>query len=561
MKSRWAVLVLLQLSGLGCGGPDAATSSNKRCGTCFAQEACVANTCVLRTSVPLAWAAEITPLSDSAVAAVTEISPPIGATLSADSLTAVTTTFTFDAPKTPVRNAFVAITMASSIRGRPDLTFQASTNVKDDPLTAKVLVPTARAGRGTAVITMTPLSPDDRASPPRTFTGSLSPSLSFRIAANDDVPLPGRLVDAIGDALSTPFVAKAFQDGAVVSNVAAVKVPDPDMPSPSDGTFTINIPAITAGRPVLVGILPQNPNDPHPYFLSMPLLPANSRTYANLDVALPPYISVPAQFSLDVRGDGPDQRAVAGALVRALTRLVPAEDIGTGTTTFLRDAITDEHGRTLLSLLQGRAMSLLEYELAVIPPGNSQYASLCQTILVSNGGSANSPATLQTKPLPRRFKFDGRVLDSAGAPVRGVVVTSAPGSAPPQTCTTGRSPASEVVTLEDGSFTSYLDPGTYQFDYDPPARSPIPRLTEMEVAVDADVTRDVRLPAARVIEGHVRAADGVTSLANATVRFFEPRCQEADCSGPNRKAPWLRGIGQTDEDGAFRIVVPQPAAN
>jgi hypothetical protein len=557
MKTLRLALALTSSAMLACAANKTPATSTGNCDRCKSQEVCVTGICIPRMPVPSTWATEISPSAEDAPNAVTELLTVSGMNpvLTCDSATAVTVKMTYAATKPQPKNAGIVITLAPLIPGRPDMTFQAqATPDETGALKATVSVPMTASKRGMATIGMMPF-PNDRTSPPRTFTATLAPSLSFDVRANDDIPLRGRLIDAGDQPLDATFVARAYQDGAVVSDSVEVG----KNVGSKDGIFILSIPVLASLAPIEVVLLPQT--DGQPYFVSAPRLPS-SNVYANLDVKLPTYISSPAQFSVDVRGERSDGPPVPGALVRALTTLEPTEPAGVGTTTFVRDAITDAQGRAVLPLLPGSAARLLTYQLAVVPPAAEKYATSCSTTRVSSGGgSQGSAANLQTPPLPPRLKFTGKLLDEGGAPVTGVVVTATPDPSPPAACSGARSPMSAASTLEDGSFTLYLDAGTYQIDYDPPGRSPIPRLTEMDVAIDADVTRDVRLPAARVSAGRVRAADGVTWLANATVRFFEPRCKEADCSGPDRKAPWLRGIGQTDEDGAFRIVVPQPTAN
>ena len=103
-----------------------------------------------------------------------------------------------------------------------------------------------------------------------------------------------------------------------------------------------------------------------------------------------------------------------------------------------------------------------------------------------------------------------------------------------------------------GAFLLPVDAGTYQLDYDPPAGSAAPRLTEVGIAVDdSDVTHAVQLPRPGLIEGTVTDADGM-ALQNATVRIFEPRCAAAaGCTVP----PLLRAETFTDGNGRFRAIV------
>ena len=114
-------------------------------------------------------------------------------------------------------------------------------------------------------------------------------------------------------------------------------------------------------------------------------------------------------------------------------------------------------------------------------------------------------------------------------------------------------------TDENGYYELYLDPGSYQVDYDPPSGSSAPRLTKPQLDINADVAHvvlPVQLPAAALIEGDVFDSDDVTRLPNATIRLFEP-CAQAGCTDP----PVLRAETQTDLQGHFRAVVAVPGSN
>ena len=117
-----------------------------------------------------------------------------------------------------------------------------------------------------------------------------------------------------------------------------------------------------------------------------------------------------------------------------------------------------------------------------------------------------------------------------------------------------------TTTDATGSFTLPLDPGTYQFEYDPPAGSPLPRMIEPVDDHDGRrVSHRRRPPAHARPRGGRRpqGADGEIPLPDATVRIFEPR----RCPTTDPCAPWLRAETQTDANGHFRAIVAQPGTN
>jgi hypothetical protein len=120
------------------------------------------------------------------------------------------------------------------------------------------------------------------------------------------------------------------------------------------------------------------------------------------------------------------------------------------------------------------------------------------------------------------------------------------------------SPPATGTSDRDGSYQLMLDPGFYQFDYDPPAGAPVPRLTESRVTVTAGANpaRVVQMLPGALIKGAVQGPDGA-ALPFASVRFLEVTCVSSDaCFGRNRIGPLLRGEAHTDADGTFRAVLP-----
>jgi hypothetical protein len=227
-----------------------------------------------------------------------------------------------------------------------------------------------------------------------------------------------------------------------------------------------------------------------------------------------------------------------------------------GTADLVVDASTDAAGVADLALLPG-VPTARSYEIAIVPPPGSPYATGCFVQSVGAGGTQAVPAALlPAKVLPRRPVFSGRVLDKQGRPVPNVLISATPTSDPVAGCARTGAAAGSVRT-DDSGFSLPLDAGTYQLDYDPPPGTAAPRFTELAVTITADVARDVALPPGAVLDAMVTTKDG--PLANATVRIFEPRCGSSDdCFGPRRTAPWLRGQVQTGADGHLRAVVPAP---
>ena len=124
------------------------------------------------------------------------------------------------------------------------------------------------------------------------------------------------------------------------------------------------------------------------------------------------------------------------------------------------------------------------------------------------------------------------------------------------------------------AFTLHLDPGTYRFDYDPPAGAPYPRLTETGVVVaappadggvdggadggaDAGVAlaRSVRLPPGAIVEGTLRDGTG-QPLPLAAVRFYAVTCVDPVACGGS--GPVLQAQARADANGHYRAVIPMP---
>jgi hypothetical protein len=202
---------------------------------------------------------------------------------------------------------------------------------------------------------------------------------------------------------------------------------------------------------------------------------------------------------------------------------------------------------------------------AVLPPPGSRFGSACQTGLMITGAtptlSGGAGAIASALSVPLKATVPGKIVGADGAVVAGVSVAATP-TAAASALNCGKavlvSPPTSTTTDRDGTFQLMLDPGTYQFDYDPAAGSSVPRLTETKLAVSAggNDMRLVRMLPGALIKGLVQDASGAP-LPQAGVRFLEVACVgQSACYGANRVSPILRGDTHTDADGTFRVVVP-----
>jgi hypothetical protein len=507
-------------------------------------------------------AIEIDPPTNATTATITEI-PTVNLSVepipSMKLMTAaqadVTATFTAPPNTAAPSTASVVLTIPTTIPGRPDLTFQAPTvgGASASVISASLTVPQPAVMAGeTAALALIPLPPADQQSPPYTVPVTLASTLAESIP-DDNFTINGTLLSAYGTPPTAAFVARAYQDGAVVSNA-------PVMPGNllSTDPFQLLLPsAVTAnGDPLTIQLAPQAQPPADPWFASNPLAPQANTTA--LSITLPAYLNL-NQFNVNVKGD--NDAAVSGALVHAQT-VVGTSTLGS--TDFARDGLTDPTGIVGLSLLPGTAQAALNYQITVVPPADSAFAIPCDsTVAVTVGGAmVNAPSapTLMTIMLVARPTLVGTVRDYQGYPLSNVAITATQETSGKASCTSATPAPASTTTGANGTFMLALDPGTYQIDYDPPVGSAAPRFTEygVDIAGSASVTHDETLPEGAAVTGIVVDPNGV-SLPSATVRLFQVRCSGADCTGPNRTAPWLRGVAVTDGYGSFRVAIAASA--
>jgi hypothetical protein len=514
------------------------------CGTL----ACVAGTCIARATIPDGWAIELDPRSGSN-AGFTEFPPlsvPTGPlNLAADGKVTVTGTLLAATGGASVTSAHVVVSVAPAISGRPDLQFEVDLAGPMGAAAAvaapqfALAVPAEAMGR-LATVQILPLSPEDATFAPLTFRTPLAESMTFRVSSQA-YAVTGRFFDAFRQP-RIGFLARAFRDGQLVSNVDVTD---------NAGSFGLSIPIATVAQDpqtsLYVELRPKDPTATDPRFSSMGFLLSGSLDLGSLYEAA---FTQPNVFRFNVRGAS--NAPVVGAIVRAHTVL----DQGTasGSTDFLRDGTTDASGNADLALLPGTATAARAYTVSIVSPSDSAYASEClPAFMVSAGGTVEAPLAMPPIVLAPRLSLTGQVRAADQTPVAGVAIVATPVAAvaasPTCDSTVGVAPSS-VNTDASGHFTLLLDGASYRLDYDPPAGSPVPRLTEPSVTIFADLAHDAILSPGALVEGDAVGPDQ-RPLGMASVRLYDPSVEPGAVTV-------LRAQARTDANGHLRAVIPLP---
>jgi hypothetical protein len=543
--SRPALTVaLVAATGLACGAPVAEKAECQRDDQCGAGHACAGGRCLPRAAPPATWSIELAPRSDSpaALTELTGVQAPAGAfDLQAADKVTLAGTLTLDAGAAPLTVAHIVLAVPSTIPGRPDLQFETDLPAAKDAAapTFRLSVPAPILGRS-GRFQVLPLPPSDRDYAPLRATLPVATGLVLPLAGTR-LTVRGRLLSAVG-APRGGFTARVFLGGELVSNVDVTTAAG----TADDGAFTLLVPksAADAAAPAFTLDLDPTADAGDPRFASKPFALA-----ANVDlgdVALPPFGQANV-FRFVVSGADDQKPAVSGAVVRAWTLLA---DDAKGKTDFVRAAPTDGMGRASLGLLPGTTNGLVDYDVAVVPPPDSEYGVRCiAKFPLASGGTGEQPAILPPVLLPRRAKVSGIVRDHGGTPAAGVMVLATRTAADPAShcaANVGAAPAT-TTTGKDGAYTLSLDPGTYRLDYDPPSGAPFPRFVETTLVVPlagvADtIAHDASLPAGAIVEGTASGPDGAP-LPLSGVRIYD-------------EGATLRAQTRTDASGHFRAVLP-----
>jgi hypothetical protein len=543
-RARQAVLAGLAFAlGLaGCGAKPPSASMCQRDEQCGA-DACVAGRCLHRAAPPVSWSVEISPRTDDPSVGLTELpvvaADPRAFDLTAAPKTTVTGTLALDPAAAPLTAAQVVLELPSLIAGRPALQYETALVPAPSPAPAtfSVAVPKPYLG-GPSTLRILPTSPDDATHAPAAFSLPLAEALPLTLPSKV-LTVRGRVLSAADTPLGG-FIARVFANGSLVSNVV-----DTTGTSDADrGVFTLLVPAPAdgaAGPSPTVELEPATGDAPVPHFWSKPFALTANRDFG--DLHLPAYGQANG-FKITAQGPGGSKEPVANAIVRAHT-LLASDD--TGTTDFQRDGVTDATGLTSLNLLPGSTIAKRLYEVAVVPPVGSPFATTCTELDVVAGGVTT------ILPLGRRLVLRGSVASADGQPVPGALVVATLTAGETATaCDAFAAPQPSTATTEDdGTFTLFLDPGMYTIDVDPPAGAPVPRVTQRGVLVSpAFLPTAVTLPSGALVEGTIRDPNG-SPVPLAGVRFYGPACAApAVCPAP------LEAQTHADVNGHYRAVIP-----
>jgi hypothetical protein len=559
--------VLLSLLAAALVGCAAASSGNSlggtgAGGTIFSGtggavgSSCLTDTCVgpLETSVVLA--VEIDPPSSSP-SAVTQI---LNRDLSAPDLyetaaaVAVTTSFAAPASGSVPANSDVVLTVPPTIPGRPDLSFQSVAAPSPDngrTVSASLSVPEDAVGVA-STLALVPLPPADQTMPTYSYSMPVAPMMAAALPG-DDIMISGQIQTGVQMPPHSTFVARAFQGSSQVSDSALTG---------ADGTFQVRIPSVAAANPVTLQLSPVAQSGSvaqDPWFVSTPLTVTAGKNLGA--ISLPAYGASTTYDVVVALGS----MGIPGVSVRAQATIGSATVNGTaiGTASYVSNGGTAMNGVAALSFLPGNSNSPIPYTVTATPPIGSTYATTCVTKVTplppANSGGTSPPATLQTIMPALRPVLTGTVRNWLGDRLPNVTVTASgtPDASDPS-CPAPAAVTATTTTDTNGVFSLPLDPGWYQLDYDPPAGSSGPRMTEqLAVPTPNSSSHEVNLPQGAKVTGQVVGRSDRAPVGSATVRFFLARCSgQADCFGPTRTPPLLVGKALTDSSGNFRVVVP-----
>jgi hypothetical protein len=530
---------------------------------CPAGEGCSGGACLPFGKLPSHWGLELEPLSSDATGLTEKVPLATSNATSPASLDLVTSDkvpvagqVSFDVNAEPLSRGHVLLSIPPLIAGRPDLVYETSLV----PGAAfSLALPAGVMGR-TGSLRVLPLASDARTRAPGLVPMVVAPAPSVAMSSKS-FAVRGRLLTAFMEP-KPGMIVRAFQSGdagfELVSNAATTG---------DDGTFTLVVPTARltgpAAQTLTVEVMPPPDDAGDPRLTTKPFTVTGNVDLG--DLALPAFAQ-PNVFRLAIHGDTPDRPPVGRSLVYARTQLA---DDASGVTDFVRQGVTDGTGSADLSLVPGLTMALRKFDLIVVPPPDSPFGIKCVPILLGAGGTRTAPVTPPAIPVGRRTAVRGTVLDAGGSPVEGVAVR-------PTRTELDRSivcaasvtvPLPTITTDARGHFDLFLDPGAYQFDYDPPAGSASPRYTDPSVVVPASAATtqiglEQRLPAGNLIDGTASDLLG-RPLPYAAVRVFEILCTTTPdtCSGPARVPPALRAQGRADASGRFRLVFPADRAS
>jgi hypothetical protein len=456
--------------------------------------------------------------------------------------------------------AHVAVTIPSAIPGRAGL--QITTDMASDMF--MFMVGASRVMPGVpATLTFTPGASASQTQPPIPLpVDQLQPTLTLAFPTKEQLmPIIGQLVDDQNNPL-VGYTVRAFYNDVLISNVAATA---------SDGSFTLSIPPHTGPNegPEDITFIMAPPLDTTmmPPAAELPQFRANPVEAKELSLetqvaphvyTLPAFVPATAQppFQFTVTANGQPQEGVTATF----TMIQQASPDGNAY--FQTSGMSDKDGLINVALVLGPGATPVNYQVMLQGPSDPtfQFASQCYpAVTVGLDPNGAAPAAVSFTLIPK-VQLSGTVSDSMFAPAVGAMVTATQTSGS-TLCGANATPPKPFQTISGsgGDYRMMVDPGTYVIDVDPPSNSMAgwPRLTLSGtdgVTLSGAMVRNIMLPPAQFIEGHVYGSDGVTPIAMATLQFFDVFCKQAPC-GPTQ-APVSLAQVQSDATGKFQAVIP-----
>ena len=333
--------------------------------------------------------------------------------------------------------------------------------------------------------------------------------------------LAGRVVVREGDGRGVPGIR------VIALSADATRLSTEDVTA-DDGRFTLTLPPVEDAWTVRLA-----PTDLNPLFPTVDLPDVEIPQDGELgDLALGAGDDPPVEACLRVIGDG-------GPLAGTTVELESEQGNGV----LARTATTDEKTEVLrIALLPG------SYALRTVPPIDSDFAVTRLADVRVGPADGAGCQDLGDVHLELKRSYEGVLFQAGDMPAPDVTL---------EALLTGNGDVKGLhrrvlaTTHQDGRFLLRVDPGLHDLTFIPPDRSGLPRWTEhgVEIRKNTERAETLHLKDPDLIRGVVRSPDGYP-LPDATVDVYLLAPDGADAT--------LIGLGTTDVDGGYAIVLPNP---
>lgn len=265
---------------------------------------------------------------------------------------------------------------------------------------------------------------------------------------------------------------------------------------------------------------------------------------------MPQHVS-PRQYRFSVRGS-PENGAdvpVVGSTVTLETTLVSAVDAAASelpAAEFFATGQADSSGFVELMLLPPEQPgSTRRYALRVQPPVGSPFAGVEEEAFPLEATTGRA----QEFRLRSKVRLSGAVRSADGRPIANAVVDAFRARDGSRSLgVTGDGVSATATTDASGMYLLRVDLGRFDVEITPPQGGPWPRESRENVVIAGGLDLPVDLAAGNRTSGRILTEPGGT-LPRVEVRFY--------LAAPDGKsAARLRGVAESDDDGAFEVVLP-----